>query len=157
MSTIAFDPKPPVPKLPAAEGAHGFSRFAAGAAALVGSSSAFVWAVAVVVLWGATGPYFHFSDTWQLIINTLTDIVTFLMVFLIENTQNRDARAIHLKLDEIIRSHHFAYNEMINIEKLSDEQLQELASYYERIRRECEQRAARKQRGRGDPPPDEVA
>jgi low affinity Fe/Cu permease len=88
----------------------------------------FLIAVCSVVVWGLTGPYFHFSDSWQLIINTSTAIITFLMVFLIQNTQNRDARALQLKLDEIIRSIKPAHNEMINIEKLSDE--------------ECDQRAA---------------
>jgi low affinity Fe/Cu permease len=161
MSTIAPNPnvgeKPPLPKLPDPETPGGFSRFAADVASLCGSSYAFLLAVIVIVAWGITGPYFHYSDTWQLIINTATDIVIFLMVFLIQNTQNRDARAIHLKLDEIIRSHHFAYNEMMNIEKLSDEQLEELAKYYERIRRECDQRSARQQQASPPPPPEQAA
>lgn len=135
------------------QSARGFSRFAAELGSIFGSSTVFLLAVIVVVVWGATGPYFHYSDTWQLIINTVTNVVTFLMVFLIENTQNRDARAIHLKLDEIIRSHRFAYNEMMNIENLSDEQLEELANYYERIRRECEQRSARQQQPSQAEPP----
>jgi low affinity Fe/Cu permease len=102
----------------------------------------FLIAVCSVVVWGLTGPYFHFSDSWQLIINTSTAIITFLMVFLIQNTQNRDARALQLKLDEIIRSIKPAHNEMINIEKLSDEELEELAKHYQQIRLECDQRAA---------------
>jgi low affinity Fe/Cu permease len=102
----------------------------------------FLAAVAGILLWGLTGPIFHFSDTWQLIVNTATTIITFLMVFLIQNTQNRDARAIHLKLDEIIRSIHHAHNEMIDIEKLSDEELEGLAKHYERIREECDHRKA---------------
>ncbi len=83
---------------------------------------------------------FHYSDTWQLVINTATTIVTFLMVFLIQNTQNRDAKAIHLKLDEIIRSIRHAHNEMIDIEKLSDPELEELAKRYEAFREESERR-----------------
>ncbi len=104
----------------------------------------FLLALGGIAVWALTGPMFHFSDTWQLIVNTATTIVTFLMVFLIQNTQNRDARAIHLKLDEIIRSIHQAHNEMIDIEKLSDEELEQLAKHYERIRNECDQRKAGK-------------
>lgn len=117
-----------------------FGQFAARVSHWVGSSLLFFGAVALVVLWGLTGPIFHYSDTWQLVINTATTIVTFLMVFLIQNTQNRDARAIHLKLDEIIRSIRHAHNEMIDIEKLSDEELEGLAKTYERLREESERR-----------------
>lgn len=117
-----------------------FGHFAARVSRWVGSSSLFFVAAALVVAWGLTGPIFHYSDTWQLVINTATTIVTFLMVFLIQNTQNRDARAIHLKLDEIIRSITHAHNEMIDIEKLSDEELEELAKIYERLRAESERR-----------------
>jgi len=106
----------------------------------VGTSWAFLVAVALVVAWLLSGRLFHYSDTWQLVINTATTIVTFLMVFLIQNTQNRDARAIHLKLDEIIRSHHGAHNEMIDIEDLSDEELAEISKRYEKIRKEYDQR-----------------
>ena len=94
----------------------------------------------IIIAWAAVGPYFRYSDTWQLVVNTATTIVTFLMVFLIQNTQNRDARAIHLKLDEIIRAIHPARNEMINIEKLSDDELEMLSRSFERIRMECESR-----------------
>jgi low affinity Fe/Cu permease len=96
----------------------------------------------MLVLWAITGPYFHFSDTWQLIINTGTTIITFLVVFLIQNTQNRDAKALHLKLDELIRSHHPANDDLIDIQKLSDEELDELEKRYEAIRKECEARRA---------------
>jgi low affinity Fe/Cu permease len=89
------------------------------------------------------GPYFQYSDTWQLIINTGTTVVTFLVVFLIQNTQNRDARAIHLKLDEIIKSIDKAHNEMIDIEHLSDEELQRLADRYQKVREECDNRRTR--------------
>ncbi|MDT8068007.1 MAG: low affinity iron permease family protein [Terriglobia bacterium] len=117
-----------------------FGHFAARVSHWVGSSWLFFGAVALVALWGATGPIFHYSDTWQLVINTATTIITFLMVFMIQNTQNRDARAIHLKLDEIIRSIQRAHNEMIDIEKLSDGELEELAKTYGRLREESERR-----------------
>ena len=94
----------------------------------------------IIIVWTALGPYFNYSDTWQLVVNTATTIVTFLMVFLIQNSQNRDARAIHLKLDEIIRSIQPAGNEMIDIEKLSDEELQALSKKFEAIRAESQAR-----------------
>ena len=86
------------------------------------------------------GPHFRYSDTWQLVVNTATTIVTFLMVFLIQNTQNRDAKAIHLKLDEIIRAIRPANNQMIDIEKLSDAELKQLADQFEKIRSTHERR-----------------
>ena len=107
---------------------------------VAGSKWAFLTALAIIFLWAGTGPYFHYSDTWQLVVNTATTIVTFLMVFLIQNTQNRDARAMHLKLDELIRSVRRANNEMIDIEKLSDEELAAMAANFEKIRNECESR-----------------
>src|SRR5438445_9064372 len=118
-----------------------FSRFASSTAQVVGHPSMFLFAVVVLVLWAASGPFFHFSDTWQLIINTGTTIITFLVVFLIQNTQNRDAKALHLKLDELIRSHHPANDDLIDIEKLSDEELDELEKRYAAI---CEENKARK-------------
>jgi low affinity Fe/Cu permease len=114
--------------------ADGFQVFATRSSSWVGSKWAFGLAVATIVLWAATGPYFHYSDTWQLVVNTATTVVTFLIVFLIQNTQNRDARAIHLKLDEIIRAIRPASNQMINIETLSDEKLQALSDRFEKIR-----------------------
>jgi low affinity Fe/Cu permease len=121
-----------------------FSRFATRVSTIAGSSWIFMLACLGIVLWLVTGPYFHYSDTWQLIINTATTVITFLMVFLIQNTQNRDTLAMNLKLDEIIRSIRHAHNEMINIEKLSDEELADLAKHYERIREEHDHRAARR-------------
>lgn len=118
----------------------GFHALAATVSAWVGSKWAFAIALLLIASWAVTGPYFHFSDTWQLVVNTATTIVTFLMVFLIQNTQNRDARAIHLKLDEIIRSIRRAHNEMIDIEKLSDEELETLSGHFEKIRDECQRR-----------------
>ena len=88
----------------------------------------------MIVIWAVTGPLFHFSDTWQLVINTGTTIVTFLMVFLIQNTQNRDARAINLKLNELIRAVDKAHDQMIDIENLSDLELDELQARYEQIK-----------------------
>ena len=117
-----------------------FQVLAAAVSAVVGSKWAFSAALLLIVGWAVTGPYFHYSDTWQLVVNTATTIVTFLMVFLIQNTQNRDARAIHLKLDEIIRSIQPAHNEMIDIEKLSDEELEALSAHFGEVRAECEQR-----------------
>ena len=117
-----------------------FRRFAGRCSVWLGSPISFALSLFIVAVWAASGPLFHFSDSWQLVINTGTTIVTFLMVFLIQNTQNRDARAIHLKLDEIIHSIQAAHNEMIDIEKLPDDQLQELSKRYERIRAECERR-----------------
>jgi low affinity Fe/Cu permease len=96
-------------------------------------------AILVIAVWAVTGPMFHFSDTWQLIINTGTTIVTFLMVFLIQNTQNRDAKAVHLKLDELIRAMHGARNHLVDLEKLSDEELKTLEDEFERVHK----RAAR--------------
>src|SRR5438270_2195513 len=121
----------------------GFHRFATQAAGWVGNKWAFLTALIVILLWLVSGPYFHYSDTWQLIINTGTTVVTFLVVFLIQNTQNRDARAIHLKLDEIIKSIDQAHNEMIDIEHLSDPELQKLADKYQRVREECDNRRKR--------------
>jgi low affinity Fe/Cu permease len=121
-----------------------FSRFASNTAELVGHPYMFLLAVVVLVMWAVSGPFFHFSDTWQLIINTGTTIVTFLVVFLIQNTQNRDAKALHLKLDELIRSHHPANDDLIDIQKLSDEELDQLEKRYERIRKACEARRAGK-------------
>ena len=122
-----------------------FQALATQCSQAAGSKWAFLSAVVVILLWAVTGPYFHYSDTWQLVVNTATTIVTFLMVFLIQNTQNRDARAMHLKLDELIRSLHHANNEMIDIEKLSDEALTSLAVGFERIRNECESRNKRRE------------
>jgi low affinity Fe/Cu permease len=117
-----------------------FGRFAAHTSHYLGSRWAFVSAIGVILIWAITGPIFHFSDAWQLVINTGTTIVTFLMVFLIQNTQNRDAKAIHLKLNELIHAVDKAKNRMIDVESLSDLELDELARTYEKIRTSAEQR-----------------
>jgi low affinity Fe/Cu permease len=111
-----------------------FQVFATKSSHGVGSKWAFSLAVATIVLWAAMGPHFHYSDTWQLVVNTATTVVTFLIVFLIQNTQNRDAKAIQLKLDEIIRAIRAANNSMINIETLSEKELQALSEQFEKIR-----------------------
>ena len=100
----------------------------------VGSPWAFVLATLSIIAWAVTGPLFHYSDTWQLVINTATTIVTFLMVFLIQNTQNRDTKAVHLKLDELLRAVHGARNTLVNLESLSDEELEDLQREFERLR-----------------------
>ena len=115
-----------------------FRIFARRSSRVLGSAWAFAGAIVIIVVWGLTGPMFHYSDTWQLIINTGTTIVTFLMVFLIQNTQNRDAKAAHLKLDEIIRALEGARNELIDLEKLADEDLTSLEKQFERVRKKAE-------------------
>jgi len=111
-----------------------FRRFAHATAEVVGHAQTFVAAVVIVAVWGATGPLFHFSDTWQLVINTGTTIVTFLMVFLIQNTQNRDAHAMHLKLDELIRANKNARNALLGLESMTDEELARLQTEFEELR-----------------------
>jgi low affinity Fe/Cu permease len=115
-----------------------FRVFARRSSIALGSAWAFAGAVLVILVWLLTGPTFHFSDTWQLIINTATTIVTFLMVFLIQNTQNRDAKAVHLKLDELIRAIKEARNELVDLEDLSDEELQKLEEQFRSMRKRAE-------------------
>jgi low affinity Fe/Cu permease len=127
-------------------GEKGFHVFATKAAYWVGTKWAFLVALLTIAIWLISGPYFHYSDTWQLIINTGTTVITFLVVFLIQNTQNRDARAIHLKLDEIIKSIDQAQNEMIDIEHLSDAELQKLSDKYQKVREEWDNRNQRRKK-----------
>jgi low affinity Fe/Cu permease len=103
-----------------------FRKFAHATAENAGSPWTFFAALLIVLVWAATGPFFNYSNTWQLVINTGTTIITFLIVFLIQNTQNRDARAVHLKLDELIRAHGRARNRYMTLEHLSDEELEKL-------------------------------
>ncbi len=110
-----------------------FPAFARAAANVSGSPVIFALALVVIVVWAITGPIFSYSDTWQLLINTGTTIVTFLMVFLIQNTQNRDTQAVQLKLDELIRVTKGAHNLMIDLEQLDDEQIERLRQIYERL------------------------
>ncbi len=99
----------------------------------IGRPFAFVLAVVIVIIWGVTGPLFDYSDTWQLVINTGTTIITFLMVFLVQNTQNRDAKAIHLKIDEIIRSIKGARNDMLDLEDEPDQRLKDLHQEFQEL------------------------
>ena len=115
-----------------------FRSFAQRSSSVLGSAWSFCGAVLIIVLWLVTGPTFHFSDTWQLIINTATTVVTFLMVFLIQNTQNRDAKAMHLKLDELIRAVKGARNQLVDLENLSDDELKKLEKQFQRLRKEAE-------------------
>src|SRR5437870_11127934 len=115
-----------------------FRLFARRSSMVLGSAWTFASAILIIVIWGLTGPMFRYSDTWQLIINTGTTIVTFLMVFLIQNTQNRDAKAAQLKLDELIRALKGARNELIDLEKLADEDLTNLKQQFELVRKKAE-------------------
>ncbi len=110
-----------------------FRKFATKAAEAMGSSWSFLLATLIIVVWALTGPLFQYSDTWQLVINTGTTIITFLAVFLIQNTQNRDAKGIHLKLDELIKATKGARNDVINLDVLSDEQLKHLEQEYKKL------------------------
>jgi low affinity Fe/Cu permease len=110
-----------------------FRLFARKASAILGSAWSFCLAIFVILIWAVTGPTFHYSDTWQLIINTGTTIVTFLMVFLIQNTQNRDSKAVQLKLDELIRALSGARNNLLHLDKLSDEELGNIEKEFEKL------------------------
>ena len=134
-----------------------FRKIAGKTAHNVGSPGAFVGAATVVFAWAVTGPLFHFSDTWQLVINTGTTIVTFLMVFLIQNTQNRDSYAIHLKLDELIRANALARNSLMGAEDLTDAELLDLHMEFDRLAREKLARHRRESTRHPDPDADEEA
>ena len=112
-----------------------FARFARWISHAAGHPGAFMVAIFTIVLWGVTGPLFGYSDTWQLVINTGTTIVTFLMVFLIQNTQNRDTAAMQLKLDELIRASNGAHNALLDLEELTDRDLERLRARYEALAR----------------------
>jgi low affinity Fe/Cu permease len=120
-----------------------FGRLASGAARAMGHPLAFLLAVLIIVCWASAGPLFGFSDTWQLVINTSTTIVTFLMVFLIQNTQNRDSTAVQLKLDELIRAIEGAHNTLLDLEELEEKDLEQLRDVYEEL--------ARRARAQGEP------
>jgi low affinity Fe/Cu permease len=111
-----------------------FRKFSRRTSQLMGSSWAFILAALTILVWAMTGPLFHYSDTWQLVINTGTTIITFLMVFLIQNTQNRDAKAIHLKLDELIRGVKGARTHLVDLETMSDKELDRLQQQFQRVR-----------------------
>jgi len=111
-----------------------FRKLAHWSAEVIGSPTAFVLSCLGVVVWAVYGPYYGYSDTWQLIINTGTTVLTFLMLFLVQNTQNRDAKAIHLKLDELIRSAGKARNQLLDLEDMSDAELDVLQAEFEKLR-----------------------
>ena len=118
---------------------EGFRKFSIQASSALGSPWLFVANVFLIVVWLAAGPFFKFSDTWQLLVNTATTVFTYLAVFLIQNTQNRDAKAVHLKLDELISSVAGARNRMVDLEDLSDEELADLQSQFKRLRSHASQ------------------
>lgn len=124
---------PPESKPSAACRAAWFTRFARWTSGHAGRPSAFLFATLVIVAWAVSGPLFGFSDTWQLVINTSTTIVTFLMVFLIQNTQNRDSQAIHVKLDELIRAKKGARNSLLDLDELSDEELEAIRASFVKL------------------------
>lgn len=120
-----------------------FRVFARAASELLGSAKIFVLAITIIAVWAATGHFFDYSDTWQLLINTGTTIVTFLMVFIIQNTQNRDSKAVHLKLDELIRAIDTARNQLVNIDRLSDDDLRKLEAQFQRISQKADETIGR--------------
>ena len=111
-----------------------FRKFSAAAANVLGSPWLFVINVLLILIWLVSGPFFHYSDTWQLLVNTATTVFTYLAVFLIQNTQNRDAKAVHLKLDELISSVAGARNRLVDLENLSDEEITHLQDQFRRLR-----------------------
>ena len=117
-----------------------FTEFAKWTAHASGRPLTFALAAATIVAWAVTGPIFHFSDTWQLVINTGTTIITFLMVFLIQNTQNRDTEAMQIKLDELLRANHKASNALLDLEELEEDELVELRKHYEALAEQSRQR-----------------
>ena|ERR1044071_4911060 len=123
----------PYAPAPSAMSANVFERFAAAATRKTGSTAAFIMAVAVIVIWLVSGPIFHFSDTWQLVINTGTTIVTFLMVFLIQRAQNKEGLALQIKLNELIAAIEGASNRLIAAEDLSEEELKALEEHFEKL------------------------
>lgn len=116
-----------------------FEKFANAATTFTGSSFAFLGALAIVIIWAASGPVFKYSETWQLVINTGTTIITFLMVFLIQKAQNKDSKAIQIKLNELIAASHSASNRIVSIEDLTEEDLDQVHKYYEKLADEAEE------------------
>lgn len=124
-----------------------FTRIAEKTSHFAGRPAAFLTAAAIVIVWAVSGPVFGHSDTWQLVINTGTTIVTFLMVFLIQNSQNRDTAAVHLKLDELIRSHDTANSAMMDLEELSEDELMKIRDEYEQLARKARHEMRRRHKG----------
>jgi low affinity Fe/Cu permease len=128
-----------------------FNRFAKWAARAAGHPLAFLFAVGIIILWGLSGPIFGFGDTWQLVINTSTTIITFLMVFLIQSSQNRDSAAMQIKLDEIIRSLEEAHNALLDLEELDEKELETMRARYEKLAAEARKKLARGGQDTGSP------
>src|SRR5436189_5427010 len=122
-----------------------FRKFAIAAANALGSSWMFIANVLLILIWLLSGPFFRYSDTWQLVVNTATTVITYLAVFLIQNTQNRDAKAIHLKLDELIKGVSGARTRLVDLENLTDQELASLQQEFTRLRTKHEKRAAREE------------
>ena len=112
---------------------HSFETFASSVTRAAGSTTAFVIALLMVLIWAATGPVFHYSETWQMVINTGTTIITFLMVFLIQKSQNKDSLAIQLKLNELVAAHEFASNRLVNVENMTEDELKVIHKYYSKL------------------------
>ena len=112
---------------------HSFETFASSVTRAVGSTTAFLIALLMVLIWAASGPVFHYSETWQMVINTGTTIITFLMVFLIQKSQNKDSLAIQLKLNELIAAHEFASNRLVNVENMTEDELRIIHKYYSKL------------------------
>jgi low affinity Fe/Cu permease len=130
--------------------ANSFNHFAKWTARTSGHPSTFIIALAVIVVWAITGPLFDFSDTWQLAINTGTTVVTFLMVFLIQNTQNRDATAMQIKLDELIRALKGAHNELVDLEEMTEEELEQMKAHYTRLAEQARSKLRNRPRDKDD-------
>ena len=112
---------------------HSFEAFASSVSKATGSTTAFIIALVMVLIWAATGPVFHYSETWQMVINTGTTIITFLMVFLIQKAQNKDSLAIQLKLNELVAAHEFASNRLVNVENMTEDELRVIHKYYSKL------------------------
>jgi low affinity Fe/Cu permease len=112
---------------------YSFETFASSVTKATGSTPAFIIAFIMVLIWGATGPVFHYSETWQMVINTGTTIITFLMVFLIQKAQNKDSLAIQLKLNELVAAHEFASNRLVNVENMTEDELRVIHKYYSKL------------------------
>jgi low affinity Fe/Cu permease len=128
-----------------------FARFARATARITGRPIAFLVASAIIVVWLLTGPVFHYSDTWQLVINTGTTIITFLMVFLIQNTQNRDAEAVQVKLDELIRATQGAHNALLDLEELEERELDQIRAEYAQLAKRARDRLREGEADTGSP------
>lgn len=125
-----------------------FEKFAGKATKATGSTAAIISSFALIIIWALTGPFFHYSEIWQLIINTGTTIITFLMVFLIQKSQNKDSMAVHLKLNELLATSYFSSNTLVDVEDLSEEELEVLRKYYLKLKQKA------KNIEREDPAPD---